>query len=174
MTEPTPASRSGPTRPDPSVSPAQTVGRAIQRMAAARLGRGFVPLALLFFAGVGEMLSGSGGLALALGALLSAGAMLAYALRIVQRAFGRSAAPWMSLAGAAGVIPLAYGLWVLGWLGLRGVAAAGGLVASVWAVLLSVLGVWVLRAWLKIQELHALAEAMALGLPGDGDGQGSS
>jgi hypothetical protein len=144
-------------------------------MAAARLGRGFIPLALLFFAGVGEMISGSGGLTLALGAALSAGAMLVYALRIVQRTFGRPAAPWMPAAGAAGIVPLAYGLWVFGWLGLRGLAAGAGFIGTAWAVLIGALGVWVLRAWLKIQELHALAEAMSLGLPADGErgGKGS-
>ncbi|NJD17948.1 MAG: hypothetical protein FIA95_01500 [Gemmatimonadetes bacterium] len=158
-----------PTPAPPAGEAAQTVGRAIQKLAAARLGRGFVPLALLFLVGIAQMLRGSGGLVLALGAPISAGAMLAYALRVVERAFGRPSRPWMPLAGAAGVVPPAFGLWVLGWLGLRALAGGGGVIATVSAVVLTALGAWVLRAWLKILELHTLAEAMSVGLPSGRD-----
>lgn len=156
------------TTPGPPESPAQTVGRAIQKLAAARLGRGFVPLALLFLLGVAQMVRGTGGLVLALGAPLSAGAMLAYSLRVVQKAFGRPPRPWTPLAGAAGIVPLTFGLWVLGWLGLRALALGGGPIAMVTAGVLTVLGLWALRAWLKVQELQSLAETMTLGLPGGG------
>ena len=154
-----------PIAPSPSSDAAQTVGRAIQGLTATRLGRGLVPLVLLFLLGVGRMVSGGEGLVLALGAPLSAGAMLGYALRVVQRAFGRPPRPWMSLAVSAGVVPLAFGLWVLGWLGLRALAVGGGVISVVSALLLSALGAGVLRAWLQILELDALAEAMTLGLP---------
>ncbi|MHB1192308.1 MAG: hypothetical protein ACYC6F_04600 [Longimicrobiales bacterium] len=153
-----------PIPPSNSSEAVQTVGRAIQRLAAARLGRGFVPLALLFLLGVGRLLWGSGGLALALGAPLSAGAMLVYALRVVERAFGRAAPPWMALAGPAWVVPVGFGVWVLGWLGLRGLAVGGGLIPVVSALLFTVLGAWVLRAWHRIVELDVLAETMTLGL----------
>jgi len=161
MTEPTPS------RPN---APAEAVGRAIQRLAAARLGRGFVPLALLFLMGVAQLVRETGGLVLALGAPLSAGAMLVYALRVVEQAFGRPSRPWMPLAGAAAVVPLGFGLWVMGWAGLRALALGGGPITLATAAVLTVLGLWVLRAWLKILELHSLAETMTLGLPPAGKG----
>ncbi len=157
-----------PTFPTPSGQAAETVGRAIQKLAAARLGRGFVPLALLFLVGVGKLLWGSGGLVLALGAPLTAGAMLFYALRVVERSFGRPPRAWMSLAGPAWVVPVGFGVWVLGWLGLRGVAVGGGVISVSSALLFAGLGTWVLRAWHKILELHSLAEAMIPVLPGKG------
>jgi hypothetical protein len=116
---------------------------------------------------VGNALRGAEGWILAAGAPLAAGALLGYGLRTVQRAFGRPVRPWMKLAVAGGVIPIAYGLWVFGWLGLRALAA-GGLIGTVSGVVHAVLGLWTLRAWLKVVELDRLAEAMSLGPPGDG------
>jgi len=158
-----------PTPPsDPlSTEAAQSVGRAVQKLAAARLGRAFMPLALLFLVGVGTALRGGEGVVLGAGAPLSAGAMLGYGLRAVQRSFGRPVRPWMKLAVAGGVIPIAYGLWVFGWLGLR-TLATGGLIGTVSGLVHAGLGFWTLRAWLKIVELDRLAQAMSLGLPGDG------
>ena len=147
--------------------PAQTVGRAIQGLAAARLGRTFLPLALLFLIGLGQMLTTEGGLTLAAGAPLAAGAMLAYGLRAVHMAFGRAPRPWTTLAGGGGVIPPAFGIWVLGWLGLRSAAEAEGPVGVTAGLVLAALGVWVLRGWVQIRELHRLAETMALGLSDD-------
>lgn len=148
---------------------AQTVGQAIQKLAAKRLGRAFLPLGLLFLGGLGQMLATGGGLVLAAGAPLSAGAMLAYGLRVVERAFGKPPRPWMALAVAGSVVPPAYGVWVLGWGGLRTLAGGGGVLAGALGVVLSVLGLWVLRAWVRILELHRLAEVMALGAAGQGD-----
>ncbi|HSW31505.1 MAG TPA: hypothetical protein VLH75_18610 [Longimicrobiales bacterium] len=160
-----------PKPPAPSSEATQTVGRAIQRLAAARLGRGFVPLALLFLVGLAKLVWGSGGLVLALGAPLSAGAMLVYALRVVERSFGRPPGAWMSLAGPAWIVPVGFGVWVLGWLGLRGVAVGGGVIPVVSALLFTGLGVWVLRAWHRILELHSLAEAMIPIPTGKGSGK---
>lgn len=154
----------------PKASPAQLVGRAIQDLAAARLGRGFIPLAALFLLGVGQILMRSGGLDLAVGAPVCAGAMLAYGLRVVQHAFGRPARPWMTLALIGGIVPPTFGVWVFGWLGLRGVAVGGGVRASLGALLMVVLGAWVLRAWVQLVELQRLAGTMAAGLPGGEDG----
>lgn len=148
--------------PDPAAA-APAVGAAIQRMAAVRLGRAFVPLALLLLVGVGRMLTGGGGLVLALGAPLAAGAMLAYGLRVVQTAFGRPRRGWMTAALAAGVIPPTYGIWVLGWLGLRTLADGGGATALLSGGLMALLGGWVVVGWLRILELARLAEVMALG-----------
>ncbi len=162
-----------PTGPLPD-SAVHTVGQAIQRLAAKRLGRAFLPLALLFLTGLGRMLSAHEGFLLAAGAPLSAGAMLAYGLRVVERTFGKPPRPWMALAVVGGVVPPAYGLWVLGWEGLRTLASGGGLSAVVVGVLMSVLGVWVLRAWVRILELNRLAEVMALGGSDGGDAGGGA
>ena len=141
----------------------QTVGLAIQKLAAKRLGRAFTPLTLLFLGGLGQMLATGEGFLLAAGAPLSALAMLAYGLRVVQRSFGKPRRLWMALAVAGGIVPTAYGLWVLGWGGLRALASAEGIVAVAVALVTSVLGLWVLRAWVRILELSRLAEVMALG-----------
>ena len=157
--------------PDAAV---QTVGQAIQKLAAKRLGRAFVPLALLFLGGLGRMLATREGFILAAGAPLSAGAMLAYGLRVVARAFGKPSRPWMTLALAGGVVPPAYGLWVLGWEGLRTLASGGGFRTVIAGLLLSLLGAWVLRAWVRILELSRLAEVMALGASDAGHEGGGS
>lgn len=161
--------------PNPSPAPlpgaaAQTVGQAIQKLAAKRLGRAFMPLALLFLGGLGQMLATGSGFLLVAGAPLSAGAMLAYGVRVVQRAFGKPARPWMALAVAGSVVPLAYGLWVLGWQGLRAVASGRGLTSVVAGLVMSVLGLWLLRAWTRILELNRLAEVVSVGGSGDADG----
>ena len=151
-------------------APQVVVGTAIQNLAAARLGRGFLPLAILFLAGVGETVAGgiaARGLGLAVGAPLSAGAMLAYGLRIVQRAFDKPRAPWMAVAGVASLVPPLWGLWVFGWLGLRGIAVGGGTGALVGAVAFTVVSLWFLRSWLRLLELQRLTDVMSLGLPGD-------
>jgi len=141
----------------------KVVGRAIQDLAAVRLGRGFIPLALIFLLGLGRMLARSGGFLLAAGAPLSAGAMLAFGLQVVQRAFGRRPRPWMVVAAAAGLVPPVFGVYVLGWEGLRGVAQASGFASAASGVLLSVLGAWVLRVWIQLLELRRLADTMTLG-----------
>ena len=158
---------------EPSPAPSQVVGRAIQDLTAARLGRGFLPLGVLAAVGAVQLALGEErgrGAALLTGALASAPAMLAYGLRGVQLAFGRPHQPWMFLAGAGGLIPLSLGVYTLGWLGLRsavpwsGFSAAG--VAS--GVLFSLLGIWVLRAWWRLIEVQGLARVMAL--PAEGEG----
>lgn len=155
-------------QPLPGDGAARTqVGQAIQKLAAARLGRAFIPLAVLLLLGVAQIALRRGGILLAGGAALSAAAMLAFGLQVVNRAFGRGSWLWMTAATAAGLVPAAYALWVLGWLGLRGVATAGGLVTGAWAALHLLLGLWLVGRWLQILELSRLAAAMALALPGD-------
>jgi hypothetical protein len=150
---------------DPVRAAGEVVGRAIENLAAARLARAFIPLAGVSLAGIAQALSGlrvEEGLALALAAPLAAGASLAYALRVVQKALGRKHRPWMTLAAIASVFPPGLAVYVIGWRGLRevgtwsgpaGVAAGLGFVA---------LGVWTLRAWLRILELQRLSKAMGL------------
>ena len=103
------------TDPRPRALPAAVVGRAIQESAVPRLARGFVPVAVAFVAGGAGAAAGAfrgpSAWVLVLGAPVTAAAMLAYALRVVQRAFGRPHRPWMTMASAAAVLPPAYGLW---------------------------------------------------------------
>jgi len=144
--------------------PAHVVGPAVQNLAAARLARGFVPLAVLFLSGVALTVTSSGvaprGLALTLGAPAAGAATLAYGLRAVQRAFGRPPRPWMSVAALAGVVPPAFAVWVMGWLGLRGLTAWGHPGPMVMGLAWTWLGAWVLTSWLRVHELDRLATAM--------------
>ena len=148
-------------------NPREAVNAAIQNLVASRLGRGFVPLGLLFAWGVGAMFFG-GGVALPGGAVAAAAAMLAYGLRIVQRAFGRPKRPWMSLALAFSVVPPLYSIYVLGWLGLRGFTMGFGLSTILSATLSTALGVWALRSWMKVVEIERLAQIMTMNLDGEG------
>jgi hypothetical protein len=149
------------------------VGDAIQALMAARLGRGFVPLGVLFAMGLGAWLLGApGGQALAFGAILAGAAMLSYGLRIVQRALGRPHRAWMSLAMAASVVPPAFALYVLGWRGLRALAGAGSPGSLALATLLFALGVWVLRVWMRVVEVERLAQIMTTNPNEDGGSSG--
>ena len=155
--------------PEPrQTSPRAAVADAIQNLMAARLGRGFVPLALLFAWGLVGLLQGSNRLWIAGGAVASAIAMLAYGLRIVQKAIGRPPKAWMRVAILGSVVPPAYGLCVLGWDGLRALSRASGAWSVLSAILHFGLGVWVLRSWMKVVEIERLAQVMTVNLDGDG------
>ena len=146
----------------------RAVSDAIQRLMAARLGRGFVPLAGLFSWGVvGVFQAGSPWMAI--GAIATAAAMLGYGLRIVQKALGRRHRWWMTLAMATSLVPPAYALYVIGWVGLRGLGSFE-LVPSVLAILGIGLGVWVLRAWMRIVEIERLARIMTVNVDEEGGG----
>ena len=155
--------------PDLPPDALQLVGRAIQDLAATRLGRAFLPLALVFLVGVGEMLTGARGWDLAFTAPLAAAAMLAHGLRVVQQAFGRPHRWWMGLTPVVGILPLGLGLYVLGWRGLKTLAAYSGLSELFSGVFFTVLGLWVLRVWTKLLELGTLADAMVIGDGSGGD-----
>ncbi|MEM7415585.1 MAG: hypothetical protein AAF389_08840 [Gemmatimonadota bacterium] len=149
--------------------PRVAVTDAIQSLMAARLGRGFVPLAVLFAIGAVGMLGGPGpGFPLALGAVLSSAEMLAYGLRIVQRALERPPRLWMTLAYLASVLPPFYGLYVLGWLGLRTLATGPFGWGTLGAISFCALGVWVLRSWMRVVEIERLAKIMTINLDGQG------
>lgn len=146
----------------PPTAPNQVVGRAIQDLTAARLGRGFLPHAgLAAVGGVGFLFLGHGaaGVALLLGAPAAAAAMLAYGLRGVQRAFGRAHRPWMSAAVFASVVPPGVAIYAFAWHGLRSFAGSG---PGGWAygAVTTLLGAWALRAWLRVIEVQRLAETM--------------
>ena len=110
---------------------------------------------------------GADGLWMALGAVASAAAMLWYGLTIVRepsRSAGR-----LVVGLVVNVIPTAFGLYVVGWAGLKRLAATtSGLGVGV-AILYVLLGVWVLRSWLRLREVRRLAEVMipSHGIPGE-------
>jgi hypothetical protein len=153
---------------DPPVAPEETIGQAIQSLMAARLGRGFVPLATLAIAGLLELafldFAGGGGLVLMLGALVAAVAMLGFGLRISQLAFGRSERPWMFAARVGGLIPPGFALYVVAWRGLRPFAAGSGIAGLLAAGFFTVVGVWCMHSWMKVLEMVRLSRAMAAGL----------
>lgn len=162
-----------PPSPAGETNPTLVVGRAIQDLAAARLGRAFLPLALLLASGVVGMVMGRGvqGFALAVGAPLSAGTMLAFGQRTVRRAFGGPPRPWMAWAAVGGLVPPAYGIWVMAWLGFRGLTVAQRPRETLLAILFAALGLWLLRSWLRIVELQQLAAVMTRDSEGGEEGQ---
>ena len=153
--------------PDTPTDPRTAVNAAIQNLMANRLGRGFLPLGLLFTWGAVGMFFG-GGVALPAGAVASAAAMLAYGLRIVQRAFGSPDRPWMLLASVGSIVPPLFSVYVLGWLGLRGFTLGFAATTILSATLSTVLGVWALRSWMKVVEIESLARIMTMNLDGEG------
>ncbi|MGD8319714.1 MAG: hypothetical protein PVJ02_04655 [Gemmatimonadota bacterium] len=141
------------------------MGRAVQDLAAARLGRGFLPLAVLALLGLGRVLvdgPGASGLAILVGAPASGVAMLAYGLRAVQISFGRRRRRWMGVAAIGSLVPPGYALWVLAWPGLRTIARWEGPGPVIVGVVYLALGAWALRAWIRLLELQRLAVTMRL------------
>lgn len=154
------------TDPAPADPRAAVLG-AIQKLMAARLGRGFIPLALLFACGAVGMFGGPGpGFPLALGAVLCSAEMLAYGMRIVQRAIEAPERVWWHLAFVASVLPPAFAAYVLAWLGLRGIAVTPFGLGTAAAIGFFLLGVWVLRSWIRIVEIERLARIMTMNLDG--------
>jgi hypothetical protein len=151
-----------------SPTPRAVVAPAVQTLVAARLGRGFLPLAVLFGVGVAERFvpSGEGTLVLPLGSVLAAGAMLAYGLRIAQRAFARPQKAWMSLAMWGSLVPPLFAVYVLGWRGLRQLATGDGLTDFGVGIAFAVLGTWAMRSWMRVVEVERLAHVMTMDIEG--------
>jgi hypothetical protein len=148
-------------------SPRQVVATAVQDLVASRLGRGFLPLAVLFAVGVAEQLTvGLGIPALSVGALAAGGTMLAYGLRISQRAFGRPQRAWMSWAMFGSLVPPLFALYVLGWRGLRQLAVGDGLPAQGAGIAFAALGTWAMRSWMRVVEVERLAQVMTMDTDG--------
>jgi hypothetical protein len=145
-------------------SPRQVVAAAVQDLVAARLGRGFVPLTVLFLIGIVEQFLSPGfDLPLmSLGALAAGGTMLAYGLRISQRAFARPERAWMSWAMLGSLVPPLFGLYVLGWRGLRQLALGTGLGGLGAGLVFAALGTWAMRSWMKVVEVERLAQVMTM------------
>ena len=145
--------------------PRHVIGKAIEDIVAARLGRGFVPLGLLGVVAVGEILAAEGGerpgWLLLGGAVASGVVMLAYGLRIVQKAFGHPRTFWAGAAMIGSPLPLVFSIYVFGVRGLRALASGGGLASIALAILFTAVGVWVLRSWMRVVEVERLARVMA-------------
>ncbi|MGD8729560.1 MAG: hypothetical protein PVF90_07630 [Gemmatimonadota bacterium] len=152
----------------PQKSARQVVATAVQDLVATRLGRGFVPLAVLFLVGIAEQFLGDGFHApvISLGALGAAVTMLAYGLRISQRAFDRPHRAWMSWAMVGSVVPPLFALYVLAWRGLRVIAGGGGATAVAVGIAFAAMGAWAMRAWMKVVEVERLAQVMTIDLEG--------
>ena len=158
--------------PQPSkepVDPRVAVRGAVQNLMAARLGRAFVPLVVAFAVHFGRMiLRVPEALWIALAAVVAGLATLAYGLRVVQRALDRPNRAWMSLAMVTSVIPPIFALYLLAWEGLRRFAPGATAVTIVVATFHIVLGVWVLRTWMKVVEIERLARIMLMNPYQDG------
>jgi hypothetical protein len=149
-------------------TPRHVVATAVQELVAARLGRGFVPLAILLVVGAAQGLfaSGEGDLLLPLGAVGAGCAMLAYGLRISQRAFALPHRAWMSWAMLGSLVPPLFALYVLGWRGLRQLATGRGLGEFGIGIAFAVLGTWTMRSWMKVVEVERLARVMTMDMEG--------
>lgn len=150
------------TRPDP----AGVVAAAIRTLAANQLRRGGPPLGLLLVYGVaGMIVHGLGAadyLVLAVGAVLSAAALVGMAVRALLRARGRRGRAWLGLVHVAGLLPIAYGVYLLFYRGLRAFASLPAeWLPVVEALAFVALGLWVLRVTWKLAEVERLAGEMA-------------
>jgi hypothetical protein len=127
-----------------------------------------VPLTILFVVGVVQrfFVSGSTDPLLPLGALSAGCAMLAYGLRISQRAFDRPHRAWMSWAMLGSLVPPVFAVYVLGWLGLRQLATSRGLPDLAVGIAFAVLGTWAMRSWMKVVEVERLSQVMTMDLEG--------
>jgi hypothetical protein len=144
------------------------VATAVQDLVAARLGRGFVPLAVLFAVGVVELFvsRGGGALVLCVGAVGAACAMLAYGLRTAQRAFARPPRAWMAWVTVGTLVPPAFALYVLAWRGLRQLATGGDASGFGVGIAFAVMGTWLMRTWMKVVEVERLAQVMTMDIEG--------
>ena len=157
-----------PVAPEPAVpepvAPEQVVGRAIQELMANRLGRGFMPLALLSVVGLLDLLwfdfTGGDGFELVLGAIAAGVAMLCYGLRVSQLAFGHAQRPWMSAAMLFSLIPPGFAVYVLAWRGLRFFVVGSGVSGLATSIFFTLAGGWVMYSWTKVAELERLSLVM--------------
>lgn len=150
-------------RPDPR----SVVVAAIRTLAANQLRRGAPPLGLLLLYGAaGAVVYGvatADYLLLAAGAVLSAGALVAMAVRALLRARGRRERSWPGLVHVVALLPVAYGVYLVFYRGLRPLAS----LPETWlwpaaeALAFVVLGIWILRVTWKLAEIVRLAGEMA-------------
>ena len=150
---------------DGSRDPSRAVGTAVQRTAAATLGRAFMPLMALGLTGLIQGLRGrlfaTEVVALVLGSVLTAAAMLAYGQLAVHKAFGRPKSAWMGIASMSGLLPYLFGVYVVvgfGLLPLNGGLGIGRLMATVFFV---AMGGWCLRSQWRLTDLHMFVRSLS-------------
>ncbi len=154
---------------------ARAVGKAVQRTAAATLGRGFMALMALGLTGLIQGIRGTLAttevVALVLGSALTAVAMLAYGQLAVQKAFGRPKRWWMVAASMSGLLPYVFGVYVVvafGLMPLRGGLGLGRVLATLFFV---GMGAWCLRSQWRLTDLHVFVGSLSepAGAPGGQD-----
>lgn len=156
-------------QPEGPIDPSAGVRDAVQNLMAARLGRAFLPLAVVGAVHFGRIVVGvPGALWVALGAVAATLTTLSYGLRVVQRALERPDRLWMSVAGATNLIGPAFGLYLLGWEGLGRMTLGAEPLTIVLAILHVAFGVWVLRTWWQVMEIERLARIMLMNPNQDG------
>ena len=142
------------------------VAAAVERLTVARIGRALPPLAVLAAYGlIQSMRFGLGSadyLLVFVGALVSAGSMLAYGTEAVQRVMDKRS-PWADLISVGSFVPYLFGGYLIVTRGQQlvqtaGELGAGGLAATLALILLAVLCI---RAQWKLTEVHLLAREMA-------------
>ncbi len=142
------------------------VVRAVERLAAARIGRALPSLALLAVYGLVQSVRLGFGSAdymiVFLGALLSAAATVAYGTQAVKRVM-ETRSPWSGLIDVGSFVPYLFGGYVVVTRGLQLVRSpsqlsGGGLVVALALMLVAVVCI---RAHWKLTEVHLLAREMA-------------
>ncbi len=152
--------------------PRTVVASAVQSLAARRLGRAFLPLAVTALAGIGGGVAGvwSAPVAttLAVGAAAVAGAFMVMGLRAVRVALETRPGGAWRWAGLARVVPFAWSIWALVVPGVgtgRAALARGAWGGVALAVLTMGLVLRVLLDAHRVGELEALAGTMAVPAP---------
>ena len=142
---------------------ARTMGEAVQRTAAANLGRAFPPLVALAVTGLVQGLRGTlfAGEVFVLvgGSILVAIAMLAYGQLAVHKALGRPKRAWMVVASVGGLLPYAFGLYVVVGLGIMPLAGGFGLRRILATLFFVGAGGWSLLSQWRLTDLHVLVGA---------------
>jgi hypothetical protein len=141
------------------------VALAVERLAAARIGRALPPLALLAVYGLIQSIrfgfSNSDHLVVFLGALASAGSMVAYGAQAVKRVMEtRNSLAGLSYLGS--FIPYLFGGYLFVTRGLQLVRSPGQLDTGgrLVAVALMLVGVLCVRSQWRLTEVHLLAREM--------------
>ena len=152
------------------------VAQAVERMAAAKIAVGLPPLVLLGLYGLVQSirlgLQPAENVVIAIGAVLSMGAMVFYGMQAVSTVLDKPSRP-DGLVFVGGVVPVFFAGYVIvaRALDLWRMGATGGFGPVVVSVVLMSLAAMSLRAQWKLIEVHLLAREMA-GLGKIGLGRG--
>ncbi len=142
------------------------VARAVERLAAARIGRALPSLALLAVYGLVQSVRFGFGsadyLVVFLGALLSAASMVAYGTEAVNRVIGTKR-PWSGLIHRGSLVPYLFGgyLFVTRALQLMRPSDRLNLGDLVVTLALMLVAVFCIRSHWKLTEVHLLAREMS-------------